>query len=100
MNGKPAQPGAIVDRRKPRNFIDEQIDKQLARLNLPASPACSDAEFVRRAYIDTIGRLPTIDEARAFLRRSVANPARCPDRQPARPAGVQRLLDLQVVRPA
>ncbi len=52
------QPGELVDRRKPRNFIDEQIDKQLARLNLPASPACSDAEFVRRAYVDTIGRLP------------------------------------------
>jgi hypothetical protein len=65
--GQPAQPGETVDRRKPRNFIDEQIDKQLARLNLPASPACSDAEFVRRAYVDTIGRLPGIAEARAFL---------------------------------
>jgi hypothetical protein len=56
-----------VDTRKPRNFIDEQIDKQLARLNLPASPACSDAEFVRRAYLDTIGLAPSADEVRAFL---------------------------------
>ena len=48
----------IVDNRKPRNFIDEQIDKQLARLNLPASPACTDAEFVLPcAYVDSIGRL-------------------------------------------
>ncbi len=60
--------------RKPRNFIDEQIDKQLARLNLAASPPCSDAEFARRAYIDTIGRTPTVDEARSFL--GDANPAR------------------------
>ena len=56
-----------VDTRKPRNFIDEQIDKQLARLNLPASPACTDAEFVRRVYIDTIGLAPTADEVRGFL---------------------------------
>ncbi|WP_205678988.1 DUF1553 domain-containing protein [Aquisphaera insulae] len=64
---RPARPGEVADARKPRDFIDEQIDGQLARLNLPASPACSDAEFVRRAYVDTIGRIPAADEARAFL---------------------------------
>ncbi len=65
--GQPAHAGATALNRKPRNFIDEQIDKQLARLNLPSSSACTDAEFVRRAYVDTIGRLPTIDEVRVFL---------------------------------
>ena len=64
---KPPARGDIADNRKPRNFIDEQVDKQLARLNLPASPACTDAEFVRRAYVDTIGRLPEVEEVRAFL---------------------------------
>jgi hypothetical protein len=57
----------IVDTREPRNFIDEQIDAQLRRLNLPASPACSDEEFVRRVYVDTIGLIPTADEVKAFL---------------------------------
>ena len=65
--GQPAPAGPTAQYPKPRNFIDEQIDKQLTRLNLPPSPDCTDAEFVRRAYIDTIGRLPTIDEARTFL---------------------------------
>ncbi len=51
----------------PVNFIDEHVDRQLAVLNLPASPMCSDADFVRRAYVDTIGLLPTADEVRAFL---------------------------------
>ena len=60
--------GQVVDHRKPRNFIDEQVDKQLARLNLPASPACTDAEFIRRAYVDTIGRLAEIDETAGFPR--------------------------------
>ncbi|MBI2477635.1 MAG: DUF1549 domain-containing protein, partial [Planctomycetia bacterium] len=31
------------------------------------SPPASDAEFLRRAYIDTIGTLPTPDEVRHFL---------------------------------
>ncbi len=68
----PFEPGPLAagesrDTRKPRNFIDEQVDRQLARLNLPASPACGDAEFLRRASIDTIGRPPTIEEVRQFL---------------------------------
>ncbi len=70
----PARANDVADRRKPRNFIDEQVDKQLARLNLPASPACTDAEFVRRAYVDTIGRLPEVEEVKAFL--ADATPAR------------------------
>jgi hypothetical protein len=57
---------------KPRNFIDEQIDRQLARLNLPASPPCGDAEFLRRAMVDTIGMTPTADEVRRFLADSSA----------------------------
>jgi hypothetical protein len=49
------------------NFIDEQVLDQLQRLNLPPSPPASDEEFLRRVYIDTIGTLPTADEARAFF---------------------------------
>ncbi|MFG0336155.1 MAG: DUF1549 domain-containing protein, partial [Maioricimonas sp. JB049] len=57
----------VVDQREPRNFIDEHVDRQLVRLNLPASPACSDSEFIRRAYVDTIGLLPTAEDVTAFL---------------------------------
>ncbi|QDU40996.1 Bacterial Ig-like domain (group 2) [Maioricimonas rarisocia] len=65
-DGADAKP-QVVDQREPRNFIDEHVDRQLARLNLPASPACSDSEFIRRAYVDTIGLLPTAEEVKAFL---------------------------------
>lgn len=50
-----------------RNFIDELVLKQLQRLNLPPSPPAGDTEFVRRAYLDTIGTLPTAVEVREFL---------------------------------
>ncbi len=56
-----------ADPRPPRNFIDEQIQRQLDRLNLPASVPCSDEEFVRRVHVDTIGALPTADDVRRFL---------------------------------
>src|SRR5439155_3131379 len=35
--------------------------------NLRPSPRCNDAEFIRRAFIDTTGVLPTSQEVRDFL---------------------------------
>jgi hypothetical protein len=52
---------------KRRNFIDDLVLEKLQALNLPPSPGCSDAEFIRRAFIDTIGVLPAVPETRAFL---------------------------------
>ena len=50
-----------------RNFIDELTLDKLRSLNLPPATRCTDSEFIRRAFIDTIGILPTADESRAFL---------------------------------
>ena len=50
-----------------RNFIDERVLQKLQSLRLPPSPQCSDAEFIRRAFLDTTGTLPSIQEAREFL---------------------------------
>ncbi len=50
-----------------RNFIDELALAKLQSLNIPPSPRCTDAEFIRRAFIDAIGILPTGKETRAFL---------------------------------
>jgi len=50
-----------------RNFVDDVILDKLASLNVAPSPPASDAEFLRRVFVDTIGVLPTAEEARGFL---------------------------------
>jgi hypothetical protein len=49
------------------NFIDGLILKKLASLRIPPSPLCSDAEFLRRAYLDAAGILPKPEELAKFL---------------------------------
>ena len=49
------------------NFVDELVLKKLDLLRLPPSGQCSDAEFVRRVFLDTCGVLPTTEETKAFL---------------------------------
>ncbi|MFN0055537.1 MAG: DUF1553 domain-containing protein [Planctomycetales bacterium] len=55
------------------NFIDDQVLAKLQRLRIPPSGMATDAEFLRRAYLDTLGVLPTADETQAFLTDQGAN---------------------------
>lgn len=47
--------------------IDTAIQKRLDEGKHPIATAADDAEFVRRAYLDLHGVIPTADEVRAFL---------------------------------
>jgi hypothetical protein len=50
------------------NAIDKPIFEKLKTLRIPPSPEASAAAFVRRAYLDAIGTLPTPDEVAAFVK--------------------------------
>jgi hypothetical protein len=50
----------------PANKLDKIVFSKLSSMDI--KPAlCSDAVFVRRAYLDVIGTLPTAEEARDFI---------------------------------
>lgn len=48
-------------------FIDQQIRQGWQDNEIEASPLASDEEWVRRVYLDLVGRIPTLTEAREFL---------------------------------
>jgi len=68
------------------NYIDDDILKHLAVLHIPPSPPASDSEFIRRAYLDAAGILPTRGEVESFLND------RSPDKR-------DRLIDSIMKRP-
>lgn len=52
---------------QPKNYVDELVLNKWRKLGLVPSPPATDAEFVRRPYLDIIGTLPTPQEVREFL---------------------------------
>jgi hypothetical protein len=67
-----------------QNFVDEHVFKKLKVLGLPPSPLCEDGPFLRRVSLDITGRMPTLEETKAFLADTA------PDK---RDRAIDRLLD-------
>lgn len=66
------------------NAIDDAVMPRLEALRIPPSGLCDDATFLRRAYLDTIGTLPTPQEVQSFLADT---------RSGKRSAAIDRLLE-------
>jgi uncharacterized protein DUF1549/uncharacterized protein DUF1553 len=49
------------------NFIDRAVFAKLKKLNIVPSQMSEDSAFLRRIYLDTLGVLPTVEEAREFM---------------------------------
>jgi hypothetical protein len=52
---------------KDNNFIDRLAAAKFREIGISPSPLCDDATFLRRAYLDVTGTLPTPAQAVAFL---------------------------------
>jgi hypothetical protein len=52
------------------NYVDEFVIRKLQTLNIAPSGQAGDNEFVRRAYLDAAGILPTAQEVNDFLNDS------------------------------
>ena len=55
------------------NHLDELVYEKLKRVKVLPSDLCSDADFVRRTYIDLTGLPPEPDVVRAFISRLAAD---------------------------
>lgn len=69
-----------------KNYIDELMLRKWKKLGIAPSYRSEDAVFIRRAYLDAIGTIPTPEEVTAFL------DDRAPDKR-------ERLIDRILERP-
>ena len=67
---KPVLPAAGDGRSNP---LDRILDQYLAQKKLPRPAAIDDATFVRRAYLDLIGLLPSAKDLEAFAQDTSAD---------------------------
>jgi hypothetical protein len=80
------RPGFVWPNPPQNNYIDKFVFAKLKMLSIPPSDLCTDQEFIRRAYLDVCGILPTPKEVHDFLA----------DSSPSKRA---RLIDALLERP-
>lgn len=58
---------SIADDTPLHEIVDRQIENGFQRWNVAAAKQCSDADFVRRIYLDLTGSIPSAEAARTFI---------------------------------
>jgi hypothetical protein len=55
------------------NYVDKLVFAKLKQMSIPPSDLCTDEEFIRRAFLDLCGLLPTSAEVQNFLADKAAD---------------------------
>lgn len=63
----PSRPDFVWQDVPVHNVVDEHVFAKLKRLRIQPSALSSDSQFLRRAYLDALGVLPSPSEVREFL---------------------------------
>ena len=69
----PYQENVNLTKFVPNNFIDEKVKDHWQRLGVQPSEICSDEHFIRRAFLDAIGTLPSPDRVNIFLQSTATD---------------------------
>jgi len=56
-----------------KNFVDDYVFARMERDHIPHAPLSTDEEFLRRAYLDATGFLPTAEKVRSFKKDTDLN---------------------------
>jgi len=59
--------GKKIDAASLTKLIDQEINKRIKIEGVTTTGLCDDSEFIRRAYLDIVGVIPTADKVTAFL---------------------------------
>jgi hypothetical protein len=64
-----AAKGAVIKKGvvETAKIVDEDISRKLSDIKIQPAPISDDDEFLRRAFLDITGRIPTAKQAAAFL---------------------------------
>ncbi|HLW67251.1 MAG TPA: DUF1549 domain-containing protein [Gemmataceae bacterium] len=55
------------------NYVDTLVNNKLQKLRIAPSELCTDEAFLRRAYVDICGILPTVEEYNRFMTNPAPN---------------------------
>ncbi len=70
---KPIKADQLAKVRSSAARVDELIDAKLKKEGLEPNPEIDDARFVRRAYLDITGQIPSGRDAYLFVRSTIEN---------------------------
>jgi len=76
LNWTPSKPGYLTDIKIVAAAVDNDLETGLAEMGIKTAPVCDPATFLRRAYLDICGQIPSPEEVIEFYKAGSSADAR------------------------